>query len=441
MSGLPAAWQARLSAAWQPDSAAHSLERWLALREQEGWGDLPADMDALIAVFGASWTLTRFVFFRGAAAARLIDERGIADLSAAALARYIDEAAPSCASGDLQALCRARNDVLLRITLCWLRGSLDQQGAERALSDLAVIALRRLMEQNGVPSRQFNVPVAVLGMGRLAGGEMNFGSDLDLIFVHAARDQDQAAEVTRRVRAVLRSIATATAAGVLYDVDMRLRPHGTAGALVTSVGAFREYHRAPREIWERQLMTRCRAVIDPDGIGAAALDDIGSALYAAQDRTLLTSGIRSMRERVERELGRPRGRFEIKRGRGGLMDLDFLCHWLQLQHGRQHPRLRDCSTRAVLRQAAHLGLLAAGEADQALLDYEFLKRTEAVLRLWDMKNVSVFSSVPGANPALARAMAGRWSGAGSFEEAYQCVTERVRALFDARFGAPAGAGS
>jgi glutamate-ammonia-ligase adenylyltransferase len=140
-----------------------------------------------------------------------------------------------------------------------------------------------------------------------------------------------------------------------------------------------------------------------------------------------------MRMRVEHELGRPRGKFEVKRGRGGLMDIDFISHYLQLRHGPERPELRTCSTRTALARAAEAGILQA-EAARLLLDaYDWLKRVEACLRLFDMRSVSAFSDQPEKIAPLARGM-GCGDDAGHFLEEYRRTTGSVRACFDELLG-------
>jgi glutamate-ammonia-ligase adenylyltransferase len=270
---------------------------------------------------------------------------------------------------------------------------------------------------------------AVLGMGRLAGGEMNFGSDLDLIFLHDSPPGADGAEMSRRVRALLRHIAAASPAGSLYEVDMRLRPHGTSGALITTADSFRAYHAGARDVWERQMMTRCRPVCDPEGVGGRAMQSVLPHVYGRRPPAELRADIRSMRLRVERELGRPRGKIEVKRGRGGLMDIDFISHYLQLRDGVDRPGLRTCSTREALDRAAADGRVAAEQAAMLLGAYDYLKRVEACLRLFDMKSVSVFGDQPGAIAPLARAM-GCADDARRFLDEYRRTTESVRGCFD-----------
>jgi glutamate-ammonia-ligase adenylyltransferase len=333
---------------WRPEAAAKSLERWRQVRAQEHWGPVPQDEAMLVRVFGASWYFTRFLFYSGKDAASFIDRPLTAPASAADISRHL---AAIDAGGDpellLDELRLRRNEYMLSMLVRWLHGELSGAELEAALSRLAEAVLAYMLTAFELTPDRLGTAFGVLGMGRLAGSEMNFGSDLDLIFLHAGDGDD--VQVPRRVQRFLRHVAAVAPLGALYEVDMRLRPHGTAGALITTARAFVEYHCARRETWERQLMTRCRPVFDPAGIGADAMDHIRPHVYGTREVDALRLDILGMRRRVERELGRPRGRWELKRGHGGTMDVDFACHYLQLAHGAAETGLQTSSTREALR--------------------------------------------------------------------------------------------
>lgn len=415
---------------WRPEAAASSMERWLQVREQEHWGAVPAHLDLLAQVFGASWYFTRFMFYAGARAAALVDRPAPVDRTPGALIEELRRAVLPAGDDPEQALDQlrlVRNEYMLSALVQWLDGSLAPRELEASLTNLAQAVLAVSLDLFGLTPRKLGVDFAVLGMGRLAGREMTFGSDLDLIFLLPGDGSGEAAEVARRSRRFLRHIAAAAPLGALYEVDMRLRPHGTAGALVTSVRSFLEHHQAPRDTWERQMMTRCRPVFDPNGMGAAALEAIRPQLFAPRDPARLRADILDMRLRVERELGRRTGRVELKRGRGGIMDVDFICHYLQLTHGESVPALQTCSTRAALGEAVQAGVLPAAVATDLSRGYEVLRRVETCLRLFDFKNVSGFA-VDGADcMPLARAMDPDCTETGPFLAELQSVMDTIRA--------------
>ena len=418
-----------LELAWHGQSAGSSLQRWVEICEKENWGDIPENIPLLIAIFGASWYFTRYIYYRGRDAADMLDKLSEFDFSPDSFSQRLMTATEMTGIDEkLDQLRLLKNEIMLQILAAKLAGNINQEQTEEALTDLADICLDEILEIFEFDELE-GVVYSVYGLGRMAGHEMTFGSDLDLIFLYESSSQEQIYELSRKVRQLMREIATAGAAGTLYDVDMRLRPHGTSGALLTSSASFIEYNQEEREIWERQMMTRCEAVIDKRGLGQSCLDKVNPAIYAEYDQEYLRSEILAMRKRVEREKGVLKGKFEVKRGRGGLMDIDFLTHFIQLAHGARIQQLQTCSTRAVLSAAAVHGLLDKQSTEELLSAYDFLKQAESVIRLFDMKPVSAFSVDTEAHAAVAAAMGYAGNKAPDFLEKYNDVTSTVRNEF------------
>lgn len=425
-----------LAEAWHADSAAASLERWLELCEQQDWGKIPNDLPLLIRVFGASWYFTRFVFYRGSAITDIIDADPRPALQREAMQarmQAIDiEQSPDSAMESLRIV---KNEIMLQILLAELRQLQHQAMQEACLTDLAELtldtALRIYMHHT---ASELEDHLAVLGMGRMAGGEMNFGSDLDLIFLYPDDVPELFEQASKLVRALLRGIAMAAPAGSLYEVDMRLRPHGAAGVLVTSADAFRDYHCSERDIWQRQLMTRCRPVIEAGGLAGRVLADVQPHIYADYDPERLRVEVRDMRARVEHELGSPAGRFELKRGRGGIMDIDFISHYLQLLYGHHDSDFQTPSTRTALERLNQRQRLSDAHCECLLRGYDFLKRMEARLRVFDMKPVSSIARDPESLTTLARALDYQAeddeAAARQLLGDYHDVTAAVRRAFD-----------
>jgi glutamate-ammonia-ligase adenylyltransferase len=430
-----------LEKAWNPDAAASSMEHWLTVCRREGWGPCPQNLSLLTLLFGASWYFTRLVFFRGQEVTRYFDEPAPADYSPGLLYRELtknDQKTDLEQRFDLLRL--AKNELMLRIFLSYLRDALNQEQMERALTNLAETSLQCAMELLWKEEDRSVQEIAVLAMGRMAGGEMNFGSDLDLIFLYSEKSGSDAGGLMRPIRMLLRHIALPAPSGILYEIDMRLRPHGTSGTLISPVRYFIEYHSGEREIWERQMMTRCRPVVDRHELAAQALAAITPCIYAAHEPDHLRTEILHMRKKVQSELGSPQGKYEIKRGSGGIMDIDFLTHYLQLRHGHEYPGLRTPSTRSALRELNKAGFIDDHRSGELLVAYDFLKRLECVLRVADLKNVSAFSTDPqdNANQRLSRAMgyldADRKTATERFMQEYLQVTRRVRVHFTALVG-------
>ena len=418
-----------LAESWHRDSAESSLERLLEISAREGWGDISEQLPSIVNVFGASWFFTRYIFFLGRDAISLIDSAQSMCFDLPEILNRlggIDHRAE--AEQRLDQLRLLKNGVMLQILVNYLRGISSQQQAERALTLLADATLIRMLEIFGLTLGSSHYHLSVLGMGRMAGYEMTFGSDLDLIFLYEDLSGDEGHILSRKIRLLLRHLAMASSSGSLYDVDMRLRPHGTSGALLTTMNSFIHHHSTEREIWERQGMTRCRTIIDQDDMGAGALAEISPYIFANYDEAFLRSEILYMRHRVQNEKGTESGKYNVKQGRGGLMDIDFITHYFQLCHGSSIIELQTCSTREALNILTWKGLLTTETSQDLLSHYDFLKRVEACIRLFDMKSVSAFPMQPERNRPLARAM-GYGDDVEEFMEKYLSVTDGVRNYF------------
>ena len=428
---LPGEITAALDQAWNREVAANSIERWLALCEREGWMGTPGNLPLLIRIFGASWYFTRFIFVSGREAAVLVDQAPPVQVSTAFYTEDLSGALEG--EGPEQQLDRLRirkNRCMLQILIAVMEERFNQEQCEYALTCLAEATLGQMLRIFHLDRRGAGGSLTILGMGRMAGYEMTFGSDLDLIFLYGGDGGDMDPRTERGIRQLLRHIALQSPLGALYDVDMRLRPHGNAGVLVTSFPSFLEYHSRERDIWERQMMTRCRCILGAGTEVAALMKKVGSQIYAGYEVEHLRREVVAMRQRVLKELGTPAGKFEIKRGRGGIMDIDFITHYLQLAHGHDREELRTASTRGVLRRAAALELIDTGMAAALLEAYDFLKRVEMSLRLFDMKPISAFPAQPEANTALAKALGYSEGQEHSFIGHYRKVTTAVREHFD-----------
>ena len=408
---------------WHEQIAAGSLARWDEVCRREGWGQLPGNRTLLSALFGASWYLTRFLFYSGRATAARLDQcEGMP--TAAQLTRTLHDCQPGA---DLEALRIARNQLLLELVAADLMGTGTPELLEQRLSLLAEATLHSLLRHYGLER------LVVLGMGRLGLREMHYGSDLDLILLYPDQDTDY----TQEISAMLRACQLGSPAGSLYDIDVRLRPHGKAGTLVSRVAAFQEYHLGPREGWERQTLSRCRVLQDYQGQGAALLQRLRAHIY---DKLAVDApraeDITALRGRVQHQLGSVHGQQDIKRGRGGLMDIDFLVQFLQLQQGGRVPILQGAGTRDTLTLAIQHGLLDAEQGRLLLDGYAFLKQLEARLRLFDMRASSRFSTR--TLPAMARAM-GMGDAAdpsAALLQEYARTTTAIRSVFKACLGDP-----
>jgi len=356
---------------------------------------------------------------------------------------------------ELDTLRRFRHEEFLRIGVHDIQGKLEPHEvasqltslAETCLASALALARREVLARTGVPPAPPTEGLAVLGMGKLGAEELTYNSDLDLIFVYDAGDAAWWSSrptphefFTRIAQRTISALQTPTREGLAYRIDTRLRPSGNQGSLVCSVEAFEAYHRTSAQVWERQALIKARAVAGPRPL-AARLEEIRTRFVYGRG---LDDGerleIARMRERIERERAGARGELgNIKTGRGGLVDIEFLVQTLQLRHGHDHPGVRARDTRGALAALAAGGILSADEARSLRAAYAFLRAVESRLRLEQDQPGEALDAEPGTLVPLAR----RLGYEGSDDEAVAGLLEdharhreTVCAIYDRRLGTP-----
>jgi glutamate-ammonia-ligase adenylyltransferase len=222
--------------------------------------------------------------------------------------------------------------------------------------------------------------LAVLGMGKLGGRELGYAADLDVVFVYASDDDAAVEWYSRCAQRLLGALRQRTPRGRLYEVDTRLRPSGSQGLLVTSLAGWRRYHAESAALWERQALTKLRHVAGDAELGAEVAVLAAETCYGAPPESLpaIADGILKMRQRIERELG---GAGDLKRGAGGVIDVEFAAQYLQLAHGHAHAELRTTSTLDALRAAARAGVAPTHALELLDQGYRFLRGIENRLRV------------------------------------------------------------
>jgi glutamate-ammonia-ligase adenylyltransferase len=224
--------------------------------------------------------------------------------------------------------------------------------------------------------------LAVIGMGKLGGEELNYASDVDVIFVHRQSGAEAQGEHARRAGAVVRLLSEPTADGVAVRVDADLRPEGRAGALSRSLVATIEYYRRHAATWEKQAWLKARPVAGDLELGREVLRELEPIVYPEHLDPSAIEDVRSMKTRIE-EYIRARGKeaTEVKRGRGGIRDVEFAVQLLQLVHGRRDPELRHPGTLPALHALAERGYVAQDDARDLAASYRFLRTLEHRLQI------------------------------------------------------------
>lgn len=257
-----------------------------------------------------------------------------------------------------------------------LEGLLTVEKLSDHLSDLADLLLGVTLAQcwRHLPKRHRTEPVfAVIGYGKLGGKELGYGSDLDIVFLYDD-DHADAPETYARLAQRMNTWLTAyTAGGMLYDTDLRLRPDGASGLLVSTVQAFDRYQHEQAWTWEHQALTRARFCAGDASVGKAFDGIRTSVLCQPRDANQLRRDIIEMRDKMRRE-HQPKGGFEVKHSPGGLIDVEFVVQYLVLAHADRHPALTDnIGNIALLHRCASLGLLGTELADGAASSYRQLR--------------------------------------------------------------------
>jgi glutamate-ammonia-ligase adenylyltransferase len=344
-----------------------------------------------------------------------------------------------------------RRQELLRIACADLLGRLDVVRVGHALTDVAVatlqagldVALRAQAQHGEVP-----VDLAVIGMGRLGGGEMAYGSDADVLFVHRARpgaDEGAAASAANAVAHTLRRLLSEPAPDPAFQVDADLRPEGRQGALTRSLSAFREYYERWVSVWEVQALLRACPVAGDAQLGADFLALVDPLRYPAGGVSAeQVAEIRRIKARVERER-LPRGAdpaTHTKLGRGGLADVEWTVQLLQLQSAGREPPLRTTSTVDALAALTAAGLLDDGQAEDLTAAWRLASRARNAVFLVRGRPSDQLPR-PGVELAgVARACGyGPDDDPGRFVDDYRRLTRRARAVVDEVFyGSPSPTG-
>ena len=296
-----------------------------------------------------------------------------------------------------------------------LGGRLSVERLADHLSALADVLLAATLEAcwTHTPGAPGHLPrFAIVGYGKLGGKELGYASDLDLVFIYDvdSGDPDGESQQERYARLAQRLITwltSNTAAGQLYDADLRLRPDGASGLMVSSLPAFRKYQRETAWTWEHQALTRARFVAGDAALGAAFEAEREEILRLPRDAAKLAGDVAEMRRKMAAGHPNRTQLFDLKHDPGGMVDIEFAVQFLVLAHAHLHPALtRNAGNIALLRMSAELGLLAMPLAERVADAYRDYRRMQHQVRLTGAPHARV-DAAPQA--ALRAAVAELWS--------------------------------
>ena len=360
----------------------------------------------------------------------------------------------------LNVIRRYKTEEFIRIGLHDLGGSIELVPALKQLSNLAEACLQAALDltlaeigekYGAVPKGKF----AVIGGGKLGAREIDYNSDLDLVFIYQAAEDGQSAggshgklpahEFFVRVGQKLPTYLSApTEEGIAYKIDMQLRPSGKSGPVVCSLGAFRDYHQSDAQLWERQALIKTRFIAGDPRLGKTVEKIIERFAYGTGLPADGVSEIHHLRMRMERELaGEDDSRFNLKKGRGGLVDIEFLTQMLQLAHGQRLPKLRRRATLDALKALGEAKILPARQCQLLADGYLFLRRLDHRLRLERDQSIDAFDAEPGRVDGIAKALGygnGKRTAGPSAPRSgqkllqdYQARREKIRACYERYF--------
>ncbi|HYM99774.1 MAG TPA: bifunctional [glutamine synthetase] adenylyltransferase/[glutamine synthetase]-adenylyl-L-tyrosine phosphorylase, partial [Aestuariivirgaceae bacterium] len=336
---------------------------------------------------------------------------------------------------------------MFRIGVRILSETVSAEEAGLAYSNLADVMIGRLLSatRNDLALRHGRVAgekIAVIAMGKLGGQEMTAGSDLDLILLydmaHEAEHSDGKRPLSvmqyfgRTTQRLIAALSSPTPEGVLYDVDLRLRPSGNKGPVASHIRSFVAYHRHSAWTWERLALTRARVVAGDDEFCATVDREIAQALSQAPDAAVARADVVDMRRRMLSDIG-SKGTWDLKHERGGLVEIEFIAQYLQIIHGA-HPQILKQNTLAALAALAGSRLLASEDArilEQACRLYH---RLTQLLRLCIAGEFRPDEAIPGLRQLLSSA-----AGAPDLQRAEALLADtqiQVAHLFDRIIGRP-----
>ncbi|HXL99735.1 MAG TPA: bifunctional [glutamine synthetase] adenylyltransferase/[glutamine synthetase]-adenylyl-L-tyrosine phosphorylase [Rhizomicrobium sp.] len=337
---------------------------------------------------------------------------------------------------------RFAKEQIFRVGVQVIEGAVtaDQSGpafaaiAESVIAGLLGAAAREQAVTAGVvPGGEF----AVIAMGKLGGREMTAGSDLDLIFIYDAPDDADGSDgpkplpvahfYARLAQRLIAALTVPTAEGILYEVDMRLRPTGNKGPVAVSLESFARYHGGDSWVWERMALTRARVIAASAPLRAKIEAGIQTALTAPSDAATLAAAARDMREKIAAQFP-GKSRWDLKYAPGGLVDIEFIAQMLQLRDAARHPAVLAANTIDALTRLAETGALAAADAQTLISAARVENALTQILRIAVEGTLEPDAASPGLKTLLVRA-----AGAKDFETLEASLADarmRVRAVFD-----------
>lgn len=331
---------------------------------------------------------------------------------------------------------------LLSIAARDVCGTTELAETAAELADLATATLRAALAQARAeaPADDAACRLAVIAMGKCGGHELNYVSDVDVIFVGEARDGAEEAEAvraaTRIASRMMRICSDTTAEGTIWPVDPNLRPEGRNGPLVRTLSSHLAYYQRWAKTWEFQALLKARPVAGDKALGEAYLDAVGPLVWQVSERENFVPDVQRMRRRVVENIPAAHVERELKLGPGGLRDVEFAVQLLQLVHGRSDATLRSPTTLAALAALAAGGYV--GRQDAAALDasYRFLRTMEHRIQLYRLRRTHLMPEDEADQRRLGRSLGFRVEPVSELHRAWRRHATSVKRLHEKLFYRP-----
>ncbi len=389
--------------------------------------DNPRAIEVLVRVFASSRYLTETVLRNPQTLRELTRHRRLADLKSREEflngALSVVGSAPDNAAR-LDALRRFQRWELLRIGACDAFGLIDLRAATVQLSLLADSLVQACLTLAGHELMLHSTNLTVLALGKLGGEELNYSSDIDLIFL-TDRSPTEALPVAQRL---VKALQDSTGEGFLYRVDVRLRPWGRSGELVTTIPSYLEYLKSHAEMWEKQALLKARVIAGSHDLGRELLRRAEPFIFGAAPEDVRES-VRQAKSRIEADLRR-RGREwgEVKLGTGSIRDIEFVVQALQLVYGAEHRHVRTPNTLDGLVRLTDAGILHADEYRRLTDGYVFLRTIEHSLQLMHNRQEHSLPTDPQELSSLAHRL--DFASADQLLSHFDGHRASIRAIFD-----------
>lgn len=326
-------------------------------------------------------------------------------------------------------------------------GLADLAGA--ALDAAIVVARRAVACAEGEPAAPGRYPVheveatrlAVIGMGKAGARELNYVSDVDVIFVAESADEAVVATsraldiATRLAMLAMRVISESGVEPPLWEVDPNLRPEGKDGALVRTLESHLQYYDRWAKSWEFQALLKARPLAGDSELGARYAAGVAPKVWVSSSREGFVESVQRMRERVTQHIPADEVEVQLKLGPGGLRDIEFTVQLLQLVHGASDPSIRQAGTLPALAALAEHGYVGREEAAEFSRDYRMLRVLEHRLQLERLRRTHLMPRDPGRLRSLARS-SGLARSAVELTSLWQQTRQRVRGLHERLFYRP-----